>query len=246
MAQNEKKALVTGVGKETGLGFAVSQELLLLGMTVYVTARTRVKAEEIASLLNTADGGTAMPLALDISDAEDIAAAAAKIDAEHGNLDVLVNNAASTSPYGEMAALADMAEARAVFDVTLFGTWAMCQAMLPLLRKSDAGRIVNVSSGAGSHGDPVFGLTKGNQMGTSYAVSKAALNALTVKLALEETETTVKINAVCPGFTATFEGGEAMGARPPHESAKGVLWAATLPEDGPTAGFFRDGEVLAW
>ncbi|MGD1884869.1 MAG: SDR family NAD(P)-dependent oxidoreductase [Paracoccaceae bacterium] len=246
MAQNEIIALVTGVGKETGLGFAVSQALMSQGMTVYVTARTQGKAEKVASLLNAAGMGTAVPMALDISDANDISVAATKIDAEYGKLDVLINNAAMTSPYGELAASADMEEARAVFDATLFGTWAMCQAMLPLLRKSDAGRIVNVSSGAGSHGDPVFGLTTGNQMGTSYAVSKAALNALTVRLALEEAESTVKINAVCPGFTATFEGGEAMGARPPHESATGVLWAATLPEDGPTAGFFRDGEVLAW
>lgn len=246
MAQNKKIALVTGVGKETGLGFAVSQALLSLGMTVYVTARTQMKAEEIASLLNATGSGVAIPMMLDISDAEEISVAAAKIDAEYGKLDILINNAALTSPYGELAASADMAEARAVFDVTLFGTWAMCQTMLPLLRRSDAGRIVNVSSGAGSHGDPVFGLTTGNQMGTSYAVSKAALNALTMKLAREETENTVKINAVCPGFTATFEGGEAMGARPPHESAKGILWAATLPEDGPTAGFFRDGEALAW
>lgn len=245
MTQNEKIALVTGVGKETGLGFAVSQALLSLGMTVYVTARTQMKAEKMARVLGV-HGGSVVPIALDIGKADDITAAAAKIEAAYGKLDVLINNAASTSPYGELAASADIAEARTVFDVTLFGTWAMCQAMLPLLRKSDAGRIVNVSSGAGSHGDPVFGLTTGNQMGTSYAVSKAALNALTVKLALEETENAVKINAVCPGFTATFEGAEAMGARPPHESAKGVLWAATLPADGPTAGFFRDGEALAW
>ena len=105
---------------------------------------------------------------------------------------------------------------------------------------------MNVSSGAGAHGDQVLGLTTGNQMGTSYAASKAALNAFTVKLAREEMDTPLKINAVCPGFTATFEGGEAMGARPPTESAQGSLWAATLPEDGPTAGFFRDGKALAW
>ena len=84
-----------------------------------------------------------------------------------------------------MAATADLRQARAVFDATVFDTWAMCQVMLPLLRNSDAGRIVDVSSGAGSLGDKVFGLTTGNQMGTNYAGSKAALNALTVELALE-------------------------------------------------------------
>jgi len=207
MTQDETVALVTGVGKETGLGFAVSQALLSMGMTVYLTARSHAQAEQIAALLEAESGGTVVPLALDISIAGSIADVASKIEAVHGKLDVLINNAAMASPYGEAAATADMTGARAVFDVTFFGTWAMCQVMLPLLRKSTAGRIVNVSSGAGSHGDQVFGLTTGNQMGTSYAVSKAALNALTVKLALEETESAIKINAVCPGFTATFEGG---------------------------------------
>lgn len=246
MAQEQKIALVTGVGKETGLGFAVSDALLQLGIEVYVTARTQQKAEDIAGALVDRTSGVVVPIALDIADPESISNAVANIEAAHGKLDILINNAAMTSPYGELAATASLKDARAVFDVTLFGTWELCQAMLPMLRKSEAGRIVNVSSGAGSHGDQAFGLTTGNQMGTSYAVSKAALNALTVKLAREEADNALKINAVCPGFTATFEGGEAMGARPPSESAKGVVWAATLPNDGPTGGFFRDGSTLSW
>jgi NAD(P)-dependent dehydrogenase (short-subunit alcohol dehydrogenase family) len=180
MVQTETIALITGVGRETGLGFAVSQALLTLGMTVYVTARSQAQADHIAGLLNVEGNGAPIPTALDIADAEAIADIASRIETEHGKLDVLINNAALSSSYGEAAATADLAQARQVFDVTLFGTWAMCKAMLPLLRKSDAGRIVNVSSGAGSHGDQMFGLTTGNQMGTSYAVSKAALNALTV------------------------------------------------------------------
>lgn len=246
MSQNGRVALVTGVGKETGLGFAVSQAMVEQGMTVYLTARTQAKADRVAGMLAVKESGSAIPLGIDIADTESINSAAEVLSTAHGRLDILVNNAAMTSPYGELAATADLDLARTVFDATLFGTWAMCQVMLPLLRNSDAGRIVNVSSGAGSHGDQVFGLTTGNQMGTSYAASKAALNALTVKLALEEIDTPIKINAVCPGFTATFEGGEAMGARPPAESAQGILWAATLPSDGPTAGFFRDGKALPW
>ncbi|MEM1375618.1 MAG: SDR family NAD(P)-dependent oxidoreductase [Pseudomonadota bacterium] len=246
MSQAGRIALVTGVGKETGLGFAVSQAMLDEGMTVYVTARTPAKADSVVEMLRVENGATAIPLGIDIADTNAINAAADVISKSHGRLDILVNNAAMMSPYGESAATADLAQARAVFDATVFGSWAVCSAMLPLLRTSDAGRIVNVSSGAGSHGDEVFGLTTGNQMGTSYAASKAALNALTVKLAYEEMNTPLKINAVCPGFTATFDGGEAMGARPPAESAKGILWAATLPDDGPTAGFFRDGEPLPW
>lgn len=246
MSQAGRIALVTGVSKETGLGYAVSQAMLDQGMTVYVTARSQAKADKVVQMLKVGERGKAVPLSIDIADTNSIRVASELLSTSHGRLDILVNNAAATSPYGELAATADLGQARAIFDATLFGTWAMCQVMLPLLRKSDAGRIVNVSSGAGSHGDQVFGLTTDNQMGTSYAASKAALNALTVKLAREEMGTPLKINAVCPGFTATFEGGEAMGARPPAESAQGILWAATLQEDGPTAGFFRDGEALPW
>ncbi len=246
MSQDGRIALVTGVGKETGLGFAVAQAMLEQGITVYVTARSQAKADKVAGMLAIGESAKAIPLGIDIADANSIKNAAEILSAAHGKLDILVNNAAMTAPYGELAATADLVQVRAVFEVTVFGTWAMCQAMLPLLRKSDAGRIVNVSSGAASHGDQIFGLTTGNQMGTSYAASKAALNALTVKLAREEIDTPLKINAVCPGFTATFEGGEAMGARPPAESAKSVLWAASLPENGPTAGFFRDAEALPW
>jgi NAD(P)-dependent dehydrogenase (short-subunit alcohol dehydrogenase family) len=106
--------------------------------------------------------------------------------------------------------------------------------------------LVNNAAGVGAFGDPAFGLLAGGPMGVSYAVAKAALNALTVKLAKEETEPTVRINAVCPGFTATFPGGEAMGARPVAEGAAGIVWAALLPNDGPTGGFFRDGIALPW
>jgi NAD(P)-dependent dehydrogenase (short-subunit alcohol dehydrogenase family) len=130
-------------------------------------------------------------------------------------------------------------------ETNLFGAWRTTQALLPLLRRSRRGRIVNVSSGAGSHGDPRFGLAAGPGM-TSYAVSKAALNALTVKLALELGEDGILVNAVCPGLTATAPGMEAMGARPVAEGAASVVWAATLPANGPTGGLFRDGRALPW
>jgi NAD(P)-dependent dehydrogenase (short-subunit alcohol dehydrogenase family) len=102
-----------------------------------------------------------------------------------------------------------------------------------------------VSSGAGSHVDPRLGLAAGAAM-TSYAVSKAALNALTVKLALDLREDGILVNAVCPGLTATLPGMDAMGARPVEEGAASVVWAATLPNSGPTGGFFRDGRTLGW
>jgi NAD(P)-dependent dehydrogenase (short-subunit alcohol dehydrogenase family) len=234
-------ALVTGVGKETGLGHAVATELSRRGDRVWVAARTIGQAEAMAISV----GGDVVPVALDLSDRGAITALADRLGIKEGRLDLLVNNAAAVAPWGETAAGAELDVARGVMEVTLFGTWAMCQAFLPLLRAAPSGRLVNVSSGAGSHADPVFGLTTANGMGTSYAVAKAALNALTVKLALEE-ETDVKINAVCPGFTATFPGGAEMGARPVAEGAASILWAADLPDDGPTGGFFRDGKPLGW
>jgi NAD(P)-dependent dehydrogenase (short-subunit alcohol dehydrogenase family) len=103
-----------------------------------------------------------------------------------------------------------------------------------------------VSSGAGSHGDLQFGLTTGGGSVASYGISKAALNALTTKFATELVGTGILVNAVCPGLTATAPGMEAMGARPVAEGAASVIWAALLPNDGPSGGFFRDGQPLPW
>jgi len=147
---------------------------------------------------------------------------------------------------GETVAEAHIDEARAALETTVLGTWAITQEMLPLLRASAHPRIVNVSSGAGSHGDPAFGLRSKNAMGPSYSVAKAALNALTEALATELAGTGVLVNAVCPGFTATFPGAEAMGARPVRDGAASIVWGALLPDGGPTGGFFRDGKELPW
>ena len=113
-------------------------------------------------------------------------------------------------------------------------------------RQSPHPRVVNVSSGAGSHADPAFGLAVRGGAAATYGISKAALNALTSTLAAELAGTPVIVNAVCPGLTATYPGAEAMGARPVAESAAGVVWAATLPDDGPRGGFFRDAKPLGW
>jgi NAD(P)-dependent dehydrogenase (short-subunit alcohol dehydrogenase family) len=243
--ENNRIALVTGVGRAEGIGFEVCRQLASQPMTVLLTARSADQARKLAGALQAA-GIDVRPYALDVTAPESVQQLAETIEREFGRLDVLVNNAAGVAPYGEVAATADLATAQAVLETTLLGSWRVCQRMLPLLRASTSGRIVNVSSGAGSHGDPVFGLTTTNGMGTSYAVAKAALNALTAKLALEEKQPGLLINAVCPGFTATFEGGLEMGARPVAEGAASVVWAALLENGGPTGGFFRDGKPLPW
>ena len=241
----DRIALITGAGRPTGIGFETASQLATQGFKVYLTARNpdeaQARAQELASI-----GLNVIGLQLDISDSSSVERVAKAIQNEEKLLDVLINNAAGVGPYQELAATADLDKAHEVFDTTLFGAWRMTQAMLPLLRLSEHPRIVNVSSGAGSHGDQAFGLTTSNAMGTSYAVSKAALNALTVKIANEEKTNKILVNAVCPGFTATFEGGERMGARPVKEGAASVVWAALLPDEGPTGGFFRDGKPLPW
>jgi NAD(P)-dependent dehydrogenase (short-subunit alcohol dehydrogenase family) len=236
-------ALITGAGKATGIGAEVARQLSRSGWTVALTARRGADAEaRVADLAG--EGYELVGLELDVTSDVSIASVAATLETRYGQLDALINNAAATGVYGETVAGADLAAAQATLDATLFGAWRVTRAMLPLLDRSAAPRIVNVSSGAGSHADPAFGLTTGNGMGAAYGVAKAALNALTVRLAVENPR--MRINAVCPGFTATFEGGAAIGARPVADGAAGVVWAATLPVDGPTGGFFRDGQPLGW
>jgi NAD(P)-dependent dehydrogenase (short-subunit alcohol dehydrogenase family) len=192
-----------------------------------------------------AEGWDITGRALDITDGALVASLAAELERQFGRLDLLINNAALMGPLDERATTSELDSARAVLEVNLFGTWRLTQALLPLLRKSAHPRIVNVSSGAGSHGDPGFGLST-TATGASYAISKAALNALTVQLANEERPHSVLVNSVCPRFTATLPGMKEAGARLVAEGAASVAWAALLPDDGPTAGFFRDGKTIPW
>jgi len=185
------------------------------------------------------------PLDLDVTDEGSVDAARRAVGATPGRLDVLVNNAAAYADWAETAATADLSAARRVFETNLFGTWRVTQAFLPLLRAAAHPRLVVVSSGAGSHGEPQFGLAAG-AAAASYGISKAALNALVAKLAAELSGTHILVNAVDPGLTATAPGMEAMGARPVADGAASVVWTVTLPDDGPTGGFFRDGEPLPW
>jgi NAD(P)-dependent dehydrogenase (short-subunit alcohol dehydrogenase family) len=238
-------ALVTGVGRAEGIGFEVCRQLATRGFAVLLTSRSEEKARDLAGRL-VDEGLDVRPEKLDVASPDDFARLAALVETDWGRLDVLINNAAGLSAFGEKPSSADLEAAHEVLETTLFGSWRACQTFLPLLRKGIAPRIVNVSSGAGSHSDPLFGLTSGNGMGPSYAISKAALNALTTALAQEVRTSGILVNAVCPGFTATSAEAEEMGARPVSAGAKGIVWAATLPDDGPSGGFFRDGEPLAW
>jgi NAD(P)-dependent dehydrogenase (short-subunit alcohol dehydrogenase family) len=254
MTDDRPVALVTGAAR--GLGREVARRLADDHLVV-ISAREPDAAADAADELNVAAAGVqapggralgvrALPVGLDIGDPASVAAAVDALSADPGRLDVLVNNAAAYVDWAETGTGADLDAARAVMEVNLFGAWRLVQAALPLLRRSPHPRIVNVSSGAGSHGDPAFGLAARGGAAATYGISKAALNALTSTLAAELAGTSVLVNAVCPGLTATYPGAEAMGARPVEESAEGVVWAARLPDDGPRGGLFRDARPLPW
>ncbi len=228
-------ALVTGANR--GLGFAVAGQLATRGMTVLLGSRD-IEAGTVAAKQLGLDN--VHPRQLDVTDPVSIAALRDRIADEYGRLDVLVNNAGI---FGSADVDGDLAEIRGTFEVNLFGAWQTTVALEPLLRASGHGRVVNVSSGVGSFGE---GLTDPRPVPAAYPVSKAALNALTVRLAIAYRHSDVLVNAACPGFIATFPGAEQLGARPVADGAASIVWAATLPDDGPTGGLFRDGQPLPW
>ncbi|HEY3501790.1 MAG TPA: SDR family NAD(P)-dependent oxidoreductase [Actinocatenispora sp.] len=224
-------ALVTGSSR--GIGREVCRQLAGLGYAVLVTARSVDDAAALAAEL----GPDAGSIALDVTSAADVARAAATVTDRYGVLDVLVNNAAITYDTWQRATDADLDVVREAAETNLYGAWRLTQAMLPLLRASRHPRIVNVSSEAGSLASMGGGTP-------AYTVSKVALNALTRMLAAELRRDRILVNAVCPGWVDTDMGGP--GGRPVAAGAASVVWAATLPDDGPTGGFFRDGRPLPW
>jgi NAD(P)-dependent dehydrogenase (short-subunit alcohol dehydrogenase family) len=230
----KKIALVTGSNK--GLGFETCLQLAQLGLTVILSARDLIKGEVAAKLL--ADRGMdVLFYQLDVSNQNNISRIARQIEQQFGRLDILVNNAAILYDTWQKAVDADLEVVNQALLTNLFGPWRLSQVCAPIMKKNKYGRIVNVSSGAGSL----------HYMGAgtpAYSVSKAALNAFTRILAAELSGTGVLVNSVDPGWVATDMGGR--GGRPVEEGAKGIVWAATLPDNGPTGGFFFDGKAAPW
>jgi NAD(P)-dependent dehydrogenase (short-subunit alcohol dehydrogenase family) len=228
-------ALVTGGNR--GIGLEVCRQMAQRGFVVLLTARDATKAKSAAAKLKSA--GVVEPVVLDVADPSSIKKAADEVAERYGRLDVLINNAAINYDTWQTAEKADIDGTVMDTIVTnLVGPWRMCQAFLPLLRKSRAARIVNVSSESGS-------LASMGAGPPAYQVTKAGLNALTRTLAGELRRAHILVNAVCPGWVATDMGGPG-APRSVAEGAAGIVWAATLPDDGPTGGFFRDGKPLDW
>jgi NAD(P)-dependent dehydrogenase (short-subunit alcohol dehydrogenase family) len=218
-------ALVSGAGR--GIGAEIARELAGdHGFQVFAGARNPDYVDRIDGI---------EPIRLDVTDQGTIDAARDQIDAGPGRLDALVNNA---GVYGEPVGAADydLDDAHEVLEVNTFGPWRLIDAFLPLLRKSSQPRIVNVSSGAGQLSDMDGGRA-------AYRVSKAGLNALTRTLASDERW--VKVNTMCPGWVRTDMGGSG-APRSVEEGADTAVWLATLPDDGPTGGFFRNRKPIPW
>ena len=254
MTSTNRIALVTGANQ--GVGLQVAKELVAAGLTVFVAARDLRLGEAAAAAI----GPGATALQLDVTDRASIAAAAGRIRAGHGRLDLLVNNAAISNTRKRQLGLtldqynaisrasnASIDEMRAVWETNVFGVLAVYQAMLPLLRSSSDARIVNVSSGVGSlatNADPAYPYHK--FYGPVYPASKTALNAITLAMMIELEDTPIKVNLVTPAFTSTnLNGYEGMASV--EDGAREVVRAALLGPDGPGGTFTRwDNTPIPW
>jgi len=243
MAASKRIALVTGANK--GIGFEVSTQIARTGITVLMGARNKAAGEEAATKL-IAEGLDVRFLYLDITDAATIADAAAKIEAEFGHLDILVNNAGIIDHADGPPSTASLEAIERTLRTNFFGPIAVTQALLPLLRKAPAARIVNVSSGLGSltqNGDPNYFGAFAKFLG--YNSSKAALNMLTVQLAYELRDTPIKVNSADPGYTAT-DLNDNRGTQTIAEGSAETIRLALLPDDGPSGTYSDSAGIVPW
>ncbi|MEQ7004998.1 SDR family oxidoreductase [Actinopolymorpha sp. B17G11] len=245
-------AMITGANR--GIGRATAEQLAALGMTVLIGARNQRRGEEAATAVRAA-GGDAHAITLDVTEPTTIAEAATWVEKRFGHLDVLINNAGITgsgrvSPedaHDQVPSSVDLDMVRSVFEANVFGVIAVTNAMLPLLRRSAAPRIVNVSSAAGSltitsaPDGPLAGLPTS----AAYTPSKTALNALTVQYANELRKDGILVNAADPGYVDT-EINNHSGHLTPAQGAAVVVRLATLDAETPTGGFFNEDGPVPW
>jgi NAD(P)-dependent dehydrogenase (short-subunit alcohol dehydrogenase family) len=239
-----KIALVTGANK--GIGYEIAAGLGALGYRVGVGARDQARRDEAVARLRDS-GADAFGVALDVTDDRSVTAAAELIAERGGRLDALVNNAGITGGHPQQPSLVDPAVIRTVVETNVIGVIRVTNAMLPLLRRSPSPRIVNMSSSVGSltrRSGPGSETTTG-PVAVAYAPSKTFLNAVTLQYTQELAGTNILVNCACPGFVATDLNGF-RGVRTPQEGAATAIRLATLPDGGPTGGFFEDAGVVPW
>ena len=229
-----KIAVVSGANR--GLGKEVVRQLAQSGMRVVLTSRTE-SGKEIAKAFR--DEHLEVDYhQLDVADGQSIAELVDYLRESHGTIDVLINNAGIHYDTYQDTLNADFEIVKEAFEVNTLGPWRLSKALYPLIRKGGGGRIVNVSSSSGSFVESWPGTP-------AYAITKAGLNMLTLKMAADMADDKILVNAVCPGWVRTRMGGEE-APRSTAEGARSIVWAATIPDDGPTGGFFKDGQPVKW
>jgi NAD(P)-dependent dehydrogenase (short-subunit alcohol dehydrogenase family) len=243
---SDRVAFITGGNK--GIGLETARQLGKLGITVVIGSRDLEKGAAAANKLK-GEGIQADVLRFDVTESADYQAAYDYFDQRYGRLDILVNNAGISKENflaGNKTSSTPAETLREIFDTNFFAQVALTQALLPLIRKSRAGRIVNLSSILGSntlHATPGSPIYEAKAFG--YDASKAALNSFTVHLAHELKDTKIKVNSAHPGWVKTDMGGEAAPMELPDGARTGVR-LATLPDDGPTGGYFHMNDALPW
>lgn len=236
-------ALVTGGNK--GIGREIARQLAKRGITVVIGSRDEARGADAAASLRE-EGADAHHVRLDVTKPGDVSALPGAIRERFGRLDILVNNAGIAHDMGIPPSQSSPDLIRGVFETNVVGPIAVAQALLPLLKESPAGRIVNLSSGLGSlarmsdPADPFYGLNL-----LPYNMSKTALNAFTVALAKELKETKIKVNSADPDWVRTDMGGPD-ATHSVEEGADTPVWLSTLPDDGPTGGFFHERKPVPW
>lgn len=245
MSDTQKIALITGANK--GIGFEIARQLGVKGLVILIGARDQARGDEAARRLQF-EGIETSIVHLDVTDQATIDQAASFIDETYGKLDILVNNAGISLSEGRVPpSELDVEVFRKTYETNVFGVFAVTRAMLPLLRRSDAGRIVNLSSPVGSltlNSDPQSFYSQMPPL-LAYCSSKTAVNAVTVFFANELRRTNIKVNAVSPGYVAT-DLNDHSGFLTPQQGAKLPVKFATLPADGPTGGFFEEDGAVPW
>lgn len=233
---NTRVAVVTGGNR--GIGLEICRQLAHAGLRVVLTARSPEKGRAAAESVS--KEGVAMDFfPLDVSNAAGIHQFGIFMEKEYGRCDVLVNNAGIFPDSGKISALdTDVQILRAAMETNVYGPFMLCQRLVPLMRKNGYGRIVNLSSGMGQ-------LSEMNGGCPGYRISKTGLNAVTRILADELRNDNILINSMCPGWVKTEMGGPD-APRTVEEGADTALWLATLPDDGPRGGFFRNRTPMAW
>jgi len=243
MSQEKKVALVTGANR--GIGLETARQLGEQGITILVGARKQADAEQTAAKLKS-EGIDALPLKLEVTSPKDRAAAVQYIAEKFGKLDILINNAGVGGQHLNRATTVSDQELLTVFETNLFAVVALTRDLLPLIHKSPAGRIVNLSSILGSltmHADPTNPFGDWKQV--AYDASKSALNAYTIHLAHELKDTNIKVNSAHPGWVKTDMGTDAAPLEIP-EGAKTSVDLALLGPDGPNGRFIHLGQELPW